>query len=120
MDWTFSLASQTFFVGGACGKGKRTRSTFRNDFAKILAKPHPNCHVVCVKLPPIINGLARGEDGRRHAWGRLPSMYYKKREEQNLAVQGEIEALYVRVCMTGRDKVRDFPEYFKFHENSEY
>ena len=35
-------------------------STHRNDFAKILAKPHPNCHLVCGKLPPIShNDLAR-------------------------------------------------------------
>ena len=37
-----NLTSQTFFVGGACGKGKRMSelmSTFHNDFAKILEKP---------------------------------------------------------------------------------
>ena len=68
-------------------------STFRNDYAKILAKPHPNCHVVCGKLPPFINDLASGayeKDGRRHAMGKAAKyMRYKSlREEQNLAVKG--------------------------------
>ena len=67
-------------------------STF--DFAKILAKPHPNCHVVCGKLPPIFyNDLARGvceKDGRRHVMGKAAKyMGYKSLwEELNLAVKG--------------------------------
>ena len=67
-------------------------STFRNDFAKILAKLHSNCHVVCVKILPIINDLACGvyEKDGRHAWGRLPNVWGIRalREEQILAVKG--------------------------------
>ena len=68
-------------------------STFRNDFAKILAKLHPNCHVVCGKLPPIIMiwravRMRRMEEDMR--WGKVAKyMGYKSlREEQNLAVKG--------------------------------
>ena len=68
-------------------------SIFRNDFAKILAKPHPNCHVVCGKLPPNHNDLVHSayeKDGRRHAMGKAAKyMGYKSlREDKNLAVKG--------------------------------
>ena len=112
-------------------------STFRNDFAKILAKPHPNCHVVCGKLPPIIMiwcvvRVRRIEEDMR--WGRLPSMWgieltgrTKFSSERNLKWQrclcyklSTFARRIRRACACwARDKVRDFLEYFKFHENSE-
>ena len=114
-------------------------STFCNDFAKILAKPHPNCHVVWVKLPPPIIMIWRAVRMRRMEedtrWGRLPSIWgiraYGK--TQKLAVKGIlsgrdvfVQAIHARAKDTARacvcwarDKVRDFLEYFKFHENSE-
>ena len=58
--------------------------------------------------------------------------YKSFREEQNLAVEGILSGRDVfvtgsprareegaRVHGWARDKVRDFLEYFKFHENSE-
>ena len=53
-----SLASQTFFVGGACGKGKRTSGNSCQHSAMTLPRfwqnHNPNCHVVCIKSLPII------------------------------------------------------------------
>ena len=68
-------------------------STFRKDFAKILAKPHPNCHVVCGKLPPIImiwRTVRVRRMGKKTCDGEGCQVYgYKNlREEQNLAVKG--------------------------------
>ena len=74
------------------------------------------------------------KDGRRHAMGKAAKYvgYKILQEERNLAVKGILsgrdvflQALHARVndrraCDDwARDKVRDFLEYFKFHENSE-
>ena len=84
-------------------------STFRNDFAKILAKPHPNCRVVCGKLPPNHNHLARGayEKDGRHAMGKAAKYigYKSIREEQNLAVKGILSGRDVFV--TGCPRTRE-------------
>ena len=79
----FSIVSQAdVLCGQSLREGKKKvwylMSTFRNDFAKILAKPHPNCHVMCGKLPPIIMiwrvvRVRRMEEDMR--WGRLPSIW---------------------------------------------
>ena len=136
-----SLASQTFFVGGARGKGKGMSGSSCQHSATTLPRFWQN-HIrivmwCAVSYRPLIMiwravHVRRMEEDMR--WGRLPSIWgiraYGKNKfssERNLKWQRylcyrlSMRARRIRrACACwARDKVCDFLDYFKFQENSE-
>ena len=101
-------------------------SKFRNDLTRFRQNHNP----IVMWCAAHHNDLACEKDGRRQRDQEGCQVYgYKSlREEQNLAVKGILSGRDVfvhahakdktHVCLA-RDRVRDFLEYFKLHENSE-